>query len=77
MIGTVRTDAKAEQVIAAHPEFKDVVKFVSVPHMSARHAYKKIMEETEIDYIVHTAAPVPDSGGTDFDNDFLNPAVQG
>ncbi|KAL7803849.1 hypothetical protein V8C43DRAFT_320454 [Trichoderma afarasin] len=77
VIGTVRTDAKAEEVIAAHPEFKDVVKFVCVPHMSARHAYKNIMEETEIDYIVHTAAPVPDSGGTDFDRDFLIPAVQG
>jgi hypothetical protein len=45
--------------------------------MSACHTYKKIMEETEIDYIVHTAAPVPDSGGTDFDRDFLDPAVQG
>ncbi|KIW12206.1 hypothetical protein PV08_09482 [Exophiala spinifera] len=75
--GTVRTQSKAEDVFVAHPSFKSKVKLVVVPDLSAAGAYDQILKETRFDYIIHTASPVPDGSGKDFDEDFLRPAVQG
>lgn len=77
VVGTVRTQAKADDVVAAHPEFKDRVRLVAVPNMSASGAYDEVLKNNKIEYIIHAAAPVPDGGGIDFDRDFLTPAVQG
>ncbi|OQU95501.1 hypothetical protein CLAIMM_01691 [Cladophialophora immunda] len=77
VVGTVRSEAKADDVFGAHPEFRSKVRLVVVPDMAAPGAYDKICEETQFDYIIHTAAPVPDGGGTDFDRDFLGPGAQG
>lgn len=77
MVGTVRTEAKANDVFTAHPDFKSKVSLVAVPDMAKAGAYDKIFEETQFDYIIHTASPVPDGSGSDFDKDFLGPAVQG
>jgi hypothetical protein len=76
-VGTVRSEAKANDVFAAHPDFKNRVRLVAVPNMSSPGAYDKILKETQFDYVIHTASPVPDGAGTDFDKDFLEPAVQG
>lgn len=75
--GTVRTESKAEDVFLAHPSFKSKVKLVVIPDLSAAGAYDVVFKETQFDYIVHTASPVPDGSGKDFDQDFLVPAVQG
>ncbi|KAK5214439.1 hypothetical protein LTS03_004102 [Exophiala xenobiotica] len=77
VVGTVRSQAKADDVFFAHPEFASKVKLVAVPDMSKAGTYDKIFQETQFDYIIHTASPVPDGDGTDFDRDFLGPAVQG
>ncbi|OAP59346.1 hypothetical protein AYL99_06644 [Fonsecaea erecta] len=77
VVGTVRSEAKADDVFFAHPEFRSKVRLVVVPDMSAPGAFNKIFEQTQFDYIIHTAAPVPDGGGADFDRDFLGPGAQG
>ncbi|KAJ9609188.1 hypothetical protein H2200_006960 [Cladophialophora chaetospira] len=77
VVGTVRSQVKADDVFTAHPEFKTKVRLVAVPDMSASGAYDKIFEGTQFDFVIHTAAPVPDGGGKDFDKDFLEPGVQG
>ncbi|KIX99879.1 uncharacterized protein Z520_04515 [Fonsecaea multimorphosa CBS 102226] len=77
VVGTVRSEAKADDVFGAHPEFRSSVRLVVVPDMSAPGAYDKVFEGTQFDFIIHTAAPVPDGGGTDFDRDFLGPGAQG
>ncbi|ETI21033.1 hypothetical protein G647_07376 [Cladophialophora carrionii CBS 160.54] len=75
--GTVRTQTKTEDVFVAHPSLKAKVKLVVIPDLSAAGAYDEIFKETQFDYIIHTASPVPDGSGKDFDKDFLIPAVQG
>ncbi|KAH0838987.1 oxidoreductase [Fonsecaea pedrosoi] len=77
VVGTVRSEAKADDVFDAHPEFKSRLRLAVVSDISAPGAYDKVFERGHFDYIIHTAAPVPDGDGTDFDRDFLGPGAQG
>lgn len=76
--GSVRRAAAGEDVIAEHPEWKQKVDFVEVPDYAAPHAWDTVFRGREFDYIVHVASPMfGDEKNTDYDRDWLRPAVDG
>jgi len=76
--GTVRSLSKGEQLLKVHPEWTDKIRFVEVSHLSQRGAWDGVIQEGNFDYVIHNAAPMPDSRiATDFDRDFLEPNVAG
>ena len=75
---SVRSEAKAREVLELHPEWKANTTFVYVADIAAQGALDKVFE-TEVegfDYIIHTASPV-NFKATDIQKDVIEPAVKG
>lgn len=77
-MASVRSEAKAQEVLDLHPSWKGQVSFVSVPDIGAEKAFDHVFKDakTPFDYIIHTASPVSFSL-TDFQKELIDPAVKG
>lgn len=78
VVASVRSEAKAQEVLDVHPDWKGKVSFVSVPDIVAENAFDHVFKDakTPFDYVIHTASPVSFSV-TDFQKDLIDPAVKG
>ncbi|KAI5794445.1 hypothetical protein DFH27DRAFT_566534 [Peziza echinospora] len=75
--GTVRSQDKADKLLAAHKEHQDKLDFVIVEDIAQPGAFDKaVVSEPPFDYILHTASPFHFKV-TDVQKDLLDPAVQG
>lgn len=61
--GTVCLQSQADAFLAAYPEWKDSISFVLVPSFDAAGAFDEAVKGVE--FVVHTASPVP-LGGVEF-----------
>lgn len=78
VVGSVRSAAKGDQILATHPEYAGKISFVVVSDFAAEGTWDKAFQATDFDYVIHTAAPLLDNPeNTDFERDFLRPSVQG
>jgi nucleoside-diphosphate-sugar epimerase len=78
VIGQVRSASKGDQILATHPEYAGHVDFVVVPDYTTEGCWDIVFRENDIDYVIHTAAPLlDDPGNTEFERDFLRPSVRG
>lgn len=76
--GAVRRSAAGNDLLAAHPEWKDKLSFVEVADYAVLGVWDAIFQEKDLDYIIHVAAPMfGDEKNTDYDRDWLRPAVDG
>ncbi|KAM3086289.1 hypothetical protein ACMFMG_000425 [Clarireedia jacksonii] len=77
---SVRSQAKADQILELHPEWKGKVDFISVPDIAAPGAFNEVLaaeaEKDGFDYIIHTASPVTFTV-KDVKKDLIDPAVNG
>jgi nucleoside-diphosphate-sugar epimerase len=74
--GSVRRAKAGEEVLNEHPEWKSKVDFVEVADYTAPNAWDEIFQTREFHYIVHVASPmVGNAGQTDYERDWLQPAV--
>ncbi|KAH8821926.1 hypothetical protein F5884DRAFT_817204 [Xylogone sp. PMI_703] len=76
--GSVRSSAKGEQMLAAHPEWADHLNFVTVSDYTVPGTWDAAFDKGNFDYVIHTAAPLlDDPSNRDFERDFLKPSVEG
>lgn len=74
---SVRSEAKAQEILELHPAWKSKVTFVFVKDIATVGAFDDVFkQENGFDYVIHTASPVNFSV-TDFQKDLIDPAVQG
>jgi hypothetical protein len=76
IVGTVRSDKKAQDVIALHPSWKDHITWVCIADIGVADAYDEVFKDGPFDYIIHNASPV-DFTVTDFQRSMIDPAVKG
>ena len=74
----MRSQAKADDVINAHPEWKGKVDFVIVSDFTSQKPFSTLFEETEspFDYVIHAASSFK-FDFKDFQKDLIDPAVKG
>ncbi|KAF1997641.1 NAD(P)-binding protein [Amniculicola lignicola CBS 123094] len=74
--GTVRRTSAGEALLKLHPEWEGKLDFETVEDYAKEGAFDEIFKKQDIDYIVHTAAPLlDDPANTDYDKHFLEPSV--
>jgi len=73
--GTVRSESKITDVLAAGPQYKDKAKFAVVEDISSSDAWDSIFQATPFDYVVHVAAAIPFSDGS-LQVGFIKPGVE-
>jgi nucleoside-diphosphate-sugar epimerase len=76
VVGTVRSKAKAEDVVALHPSWKRHITWVYIADIGAANAYDEAFRTGPFDYIIHNASPV-DFTVTDLQGQMIDPAVKG
>ncbi|RDH28587.1 NAD(P)-binding protein [Aspergillus welwitschiae] len=71
-------EAKADDVIETHPDWKEKVNFVIVSDFTSQKPFNTLFEESEtpFDYVIHAASPF-NFGIKDFQKDMIEPAVKG
>ena len=64
--------------LSAHPEWKDIVRFVYVPDFTVPGAFDEAIkqEKDNLSYIIHTASPVT-FNICDIQRQLIDPAVKG
>lgn len=77
-MASVRSEARAQEVLDLHPSWKSKVSFVIVSDIAADKAFNQVFEDakTPFDYIIHTASPVT-FNVTDIQKELIDPAVKG
>lgn len=77
-MASVRSEAKAQDILELHPNWEDKVSFVYVPDVAAERAFDHVFKDakTSFDFIIHTASPAT-LFVTDFQKELIDPAVQG
>jgi nucleoside-diphosphate-sugar epimerase len=76
IVGTVRSEKKAQDVIALHPSWKKHITWVYIADIGIAGAYNEVFKTGPFDYIIHNASPV-DFTVTDFQRAMIDPAVIG
>ncbi|KAF2494356.1 NAD(P)-binding protein [Lophium mytilinum] len=79
VVASVRSPAKAEEVLALHPSYKTAaLTFTYIADIATAGAFDPASTSTNpsFDYVIHTASPVSFSV-KDAQKDFIDPAVQG
>ncbi|KAF2021497.1 NAD(P)-binding protein [Aaosphaeria arxii CBS 175.79] len=76
VIATVRSESKAQELIALHPQWKPHVTFTYVPDLTKEGAYQAAFEVGDVDYVIHAASPT-DFSVTDLQEQMIKPAVEG
>lgn len=78
VIGSVRTDAKGQQILDTHPEWKGHLDFITVSDYTEPGTWDATFKDNDFDYVIHSAAPLLDDPRlSDFEKDFLKPSVNG
>lgn len=77
-MASVRSEARAQDILDLHPSWKSKVSFVFVPDIAADKAFDHVFEhaKTPFDYIIHTASPVT-FDVADIQKELIDPAVKG
>ncbi|KAF2802312.1 NAD(P)-binding protein [Mytilinidion resinicola] len=79
VVASVRSPAKAEEVLALHPSYKTAaLSFTYIADIATPGAFDDVFKSTEpgFDYVFHTASPVNFSV-KDAQKELIDPAVQG
>ncbi|KAF2630587.1 NAD dependent epimerase/dehydratase [Macroventuria anomochaeta] len=71
---SVRKEAQIDSLRKLFSEHAASLDFVVVPDFTSPDAFNKPLEN--VTYVFHLASPLP-GNGSDFETDYLNPAVQG
>jgi len=74
--GTTRTQAKADQIIAKYPQYKDKLEIVIVEDIGKEGAFAGKLDDN-IEGIFHIASPVHHKPKTSNKVDLIDPAVNG
>lgn len=72
---SIRSEAKAQQLLDANPTWKDRVHFSFIPDLTAPNAFDKLFDKP-YEFIIHTASPVVFKVH-DIQTDLIDPAVEG
>jgi len=76
VVGSVRRQSAGDDLLKVHPEWKEKLQFVVIEDYAKDGAWDPVFQQHEIDYIVHTAAPLMDNpANTDYDEHYLEPGV--
>lgn len=73
--GTVRTEKQGEAFAEAYTQYKDQFSYVVVSSITEEGAFDEAV--IGVEYICHTASPVPDMGVAVDHSSTLIPAIQG
>jgi putative NADH-flavin reductase len=75
---SVRSEAKAQEILALHPSWKNQLSFASVADVALKDVFDEVFSKAVdgFDFVIHTASPVK-FDVTDIQKDLLDPAVQG
>jgi hypothetical protein len=75
---SVRSEAKAQQILALHHSRKSQLSFAYVADIAVHGAFEAVFTKADqtFDYIIHTASPVSFEV-TDFQKELIDPAVLG
>lgn len=75
---TVRTQQKADAIIATHPDWKDKVAFVLVPDFSVAAPFDPVFKDAPrpFDYVIHAASPLPEKASNIL-KEVIEPSVHG
>lgn len=75
---TVRTQDKADAIIAAHPNWKDKVTFALVPDFSAPVPFDRVFKDASrpFNYVIHAASPLPEQASNIL-TEVIEPSVHG
>lgn len=78
MTATVRSQAKADEVVKAHPDWKGKIEFAIVSDFTSQKPFNTLFEENKIafDYVIHTASPLK-FDIKDIQKEMIEPAVKG
>ena len=78
VLGQVRREESAKDILATHPEYEGKFSHVIVADYETPGTWDEVFKNNEIDYVVHTAAPLLDDPRlSDFETHFLKPSVKG
>jgi nucleoside-diphosphate-sugar epimerase len=72
---SVRKEAQIDALRAMFSEHADQLEFVVIPDLSSPDAFDSALQD--VTYVFHIASPLPGGGGSDFEKDYLQPAVKG
>jgi nucleoside-diphosphate-sugar epimerase len=75
---TVRSQAKADDVIKTHPSWKDKVEFAIVADFTTSKPFDHLFENVKqpFSYVIHTASPLRFQV-SDIDKEMIQPAEKG
>jgi nucleoside-diphosphate-sugar epimerase len=77
IVGTVRSEKKAQSVIALHPDWKSHITWAYIKDIGLPNAFDEAFNNMgPFDYVIHNASPL-DFKVSDFKKDMIDPAVQG
>ncbi|EAT90059.1 hypothetical protein HBI56_043960 [Parastagonospora nodorum] len=76
IVGTVRSEQKARDVIALHPSWKDHITWANIADIGVTDVWEEVFKSGPFDYIIHNASPV-DFTVKDFQLAMIDPAVKG
>jgi nucleoside-diphosphate-sugar epimerase len=71
---TVRKEEQIADLKKLFPSYTSQLDFITVPDITATHAYDKAVNGVE--YVLHLASPMP-MKGEDLQKDYVDPAVKG
>lgn len=71
---SVRKEAQIDTLRALFSDHADQVEFIVIPDLSTPEAFATALQE--VTFVFHVASPMPGKG-SDFERDYLSPAVQG
>lgn len=72
---SVRKEAQIDALRALFSQHADQLDFVVIPDLSSPDAFDSAL--LDVTYVFHLASPLPGGGGSDFEKDYLQPAVKG
>lgn len=76
----MRSQAKADEVLKTHPEWKGKVRFVTVSDFTSQEPFNALFAETAANtpftYVMHTASPLK-FNVDDIQKEMIEPAIKG
>jgi nucleoside-diphosphate-sugar epimerase len=72
---SIRKEAQIDALRTLYSKYADQLDFVVIPDLSSPDAFASALQD--VTYVFHLASPLPGGGGSDFEKDYLQPAVKG
>jgi nucleoside-diphosphate-sugar epimerase len=77
IVGTVRSEKKAQDIIDLHPDWKSHITWAYIKDIGSPNAFDEVFQNMgPFDYVIHNASPV-DFTVSDFQKEMIDPAVRG